>query len=86
MSMGSLSDLSLIQIVEIYLDELTSSDLNIRFGSADSLRKIFADTSSNGASLSIKEKAIASMIEALSLDDSPTCDRIVWALECIGER
>jgi hypothetical protein len=25
------------------------------------------------------------MIEALSLDDSPTCDRIVWALECIGE-
>lgn len=85
MSMSSLSDLPLVQIVEIYLDELTSSDLNIRFGSADSLRKIFADTSSNGASLSIKEKAIAPMIEALSLDDSPTCDRIVWALECIGE-
>jgi HEAT repeat protein len=85
MSMGSLSDLPLVQIVNNYLNELTSSDLSIRFNSADSLRKIFADTSSNGASLSVKEKAIAPMIEALSLDDSPTCDRIVWALECIGE-
>jgi hypothetical protein len=83
--MGSLTNLPLVQIVNNYLDELTSSDLNIRFNSADSLRKIFANTSSNGASLSVKENAIAPMIEALSLDDSPTCDRIVWALECIGE-
>jgi hypothetical protein len=85
MSMGSSSDLHLVQKVETYLDGLTSSDLNIRFDSADSLRKIFADTSLNGALLSIKEKAIDPMIGALSLDDNPTCDRIVWALECIGE-
>ncbi len=85
MSMDLLPDLPLSQKIEIYLDELVSSDLNIRFGAADSLRKIFAETSSNRALLSIKEKAIAPMIEALSLDDSPTCDRIVWALECIGE-
>jgi HEAT repeat protein len=85
MSKSSPSDLPLVKKVETYLDELVSSDLNIRFDSADSLRKIFSDTSSNGASLSIKEKAIDPMIKALSLDDSPTCDRIVWALECIGE-
>jgi hypothetical protein len=83
--MDSLSNSPLVQKVEIYLDELTSSDLNIRFFAADSLRKIFADTSSNRASLIIKEKAINPMIEALSLDHSPTCDRIIWALECIGE-
>jgi hypothetical protein len=85
MSMSSSSDLPLAKKVETYLDELVSSDLNIRFGSADSLRKIFSDTSSNGASLSIKEKAIDPMIKTLSLDDNPTCDRIIWALECIGE-
>jgi hypothetical protein len=85
MSMGSLSDLPLVQQTETYLDGLTSSDLNIRFCSADSLRKIFADTSLNGVLLTTKENAINPMIQALSLDDSPTCDRIIWALECIGE-
>jgi hypothetical protein len=48
MNLDSLSDLPLDQKVEIYLDGLTSSDLNIRFCSADSLRKIFTNTSSNG--------------------------------------
>ena len=65
--MSSPSDLPLVKKVETYLDELVSSDLNIRFGSADSLRKIFSDTSSNGASLSIKEKAIDPMIKATNL-------------------
>jgi hypothetical protein len=25
------------------------------------------------------------MIKALSVDDNVMCDRIIWALECIGE-
>jgi hypothetical protein len=84
MSMSSSPNFPLVQQIETYLEGLTSSDLNIRFSSADSLRKIFADTSLNRTSLSIKEKAIEPMIEALSLDDNPTCDRIIWALEYVG--
>jgi HEAT repeat protein len=85
MSLDSLSDLSSDQKVEIYLDGLTYSDLNIRFNSADSLRKIFDNNSYNAVSLNVKQIAIEPMIEALSLDDAVMRDRIIWALECIGE-
>jgi hypothetical protein len=85
MNLDSLSDVPLDQKVGIYLDGLTSSDLNIRFCSADSLRKIFTNDSSNGILPSIKEGAIEPMIKALSVDDNVMCDRIIWALECIGE-
>jgi HEAT repeat protein len=85
MSLDSLSDLSSDRKVQIYLNGLISSDFNIRFDSADSLRKIFANNLSNAVSLNVKESAIDPMIEALSLDDAAMRDRIVWALECIGE-
>jgi hypothetical protein len=81
MSLDSLSD----QKVEIYLNGLTSSDFNIRFDSADSLRKIFANNSSNAVPLNVKERAIEPMIEALCLDDAPMRCQIIWALEYIGE-
>jgi hypothetical protein len=81
MSLDSLSD----RKVEIYLNGLTSSDLNIRFKSADSLRKILANNSFNTVSISVKQRAIEPMIEALSLDDAVMRDRIIWALEYIGE-
>jgi hypothetical protein len=84
-SLDSLSDLSSDQKVEFYLNGLTSSDLNIRFDSADLLRKIFANNSYNAVSSNVKERAIEPMIEALSLDDAPMRDRIIWALEYIGE-
>lgn len=85
MNLDSLSDLSPERKVQIYLDGLTSSDLNIRFNSADSLRKIFANNSSNTVSLNVKERAIEPMIEALYLDDAPMRSQIIWALEYIGE-
>lgn len=85
MNLDSLSDLPIDQKVQIYLDGLTSSDLNIRFNSAESLRKIFVNTLSNSVSSSTKERATNSMIEALSFDDSVMRCRIIWALECIGE-
>jgi hypothetical protein len=85
MNLDSLFGLSFDQKVRIYLNGLTSSDCNIRFDSADSLREIFANNSSNGVPLNTEEKAIRSMIEALSLDDAPMRDRIIWALEYIGE-
>jgi HEAT repeat protein len=85
MSLNSLSDLSSDRKVEIYLNGLTSSDFNIRFDSADSLRKIFANNSSKAVPLNVKERAIEPMIAALSLDDALMRDRIIWALEYIGE-
>lgn len=85
MSMNSFSNTPLNQKVQIYLNGLTSNDFNIRFDSADSLRKMFDDISLNTDLLIAKEKAIEPMINALSLDDTPMRDRIIWALECIGE-
>jgi HEAT repeat protein len=85
MSVDSFSDTHFDRKVQVYLNGLTSSDLNIRFDSADSLRKMFADRSSNIDLLIAKENAIDPMIDALSLDDALMRDRIIWALECIGE-
>jgi hypothetical protein len=83
--MDSLSGTPLDRKVQTYLNGLTSNDLNIRFDSADSLRKMFENVSANTDLLIAKETAINPMIAALSLDDALMRDRIIWALECIGE-
>lgn len=80
------SELSAEQQVQIHLDNLASSNPSIRFHAANALKNIFNVSSTIKISVGVINAAISQMIEALALEDNPTCDRIVWALECIGEK
>jgi hypothetical protein len=78
------SELTIEQQVQIHLNYLVSNDSNIRFHAANSLKNIF-NVSSIKISMETTNIAISQMVAALALEDNLTCDRIVWALECIGE-
>jgi hypothetical protein len=79
------SELPVEQQVQTHLNYLVSNDPSIRFHAANSLKNIFNASSSIKISIETTNTAISRMVAALVLEDNPTCDRIIWALECIGE-
>jgi hypothetical protein len=78
------SELPVEQQVQIHLNYLVSNDPNIRFHAANSLKNMF-NVSSIEISVETTNVAVSQMVAALVLEDNLTCDRIIWALECIGE-
>lgn len=66
--------------VRNHLAELNSYDSRIRFRAADLIVKNIINSS-----FDVQTEAAKIMINIFRLDDSPTCDRIIWALGIIGE-